>query len=797
MANGTGDMMIRFTSNRDNPAVGDWNTLDFTGTLQSSMFYCVIAFGTNGITMENGVLNIQNSVIGNNSRNGIEVVGGSATINNDEIAGNVEAGIYIAGGNTITVQNNTIRGNADGMVLAGHLTFPINVNQNSIFDNTRGISLEADAFDNTLILNNRLSTNGYGFYVSTTANTNITHNYIYDNNIGISYDRGTAHIAHFNDIYENNLGMDVSGSAMVNATSNYWGDESGPYHALLNPRGRGNRVGGDGVNLDFIFFLTNPIDYTNTPPTAVLWTDKILVAPNQNVTFVGADSYDDGRVDQYFFDFGDSRNSGWTTLTLFDHSYSSTGSYTAGLRVIDDFGVTSNTVYAAVNVQNLFPLDVAINLSQFAINFGQQMSVTVKVTVFGLDVANANVTMFAVKDGTFSPQTGLTDANGYFTTTFTAPNITDITDVRIIARASAAGYADGSDYEYLKVLPPLIIQTTLQPATVKSEEAATLTTRVTLGSWGEAVPDALLALSYDLGTFSTSSGVTDLNGTAVFNYTAPQTTTIVNATVLITTTKMGYAGGQEQLTITILPKVLNVQVTATSNVVTSEAELNVTAHVTYDTTPIPQANVTIASDNGGNFSTPTAMTDVYGDTIFTFTAPPANTPLSINFTARASKVGYADGEGTMNVTVYSGTLEVEVESALAVVKSQETALITVIVTSNATPVANASVTVSTNYGDFLLTSGTSDANGYCTFTFNAPRTAIQLSAVIGANATKNGFTDAENQTVVTITPEVVSQEEGGWPLTTMLLIIIPIVVVVIVVILIKLKVIAVSSNEEE
>jgi hypothetical protein len=225
--------------------------------------------------------------------------------------------------------------------------------------------------------------------------------------------------------------------------------------------------------------------------------------------------------------------------------------------------------------------------------------------------------------------------------------------------------------------------------------------------------------------------------------------------------------------------------------------LNVTAHVTYDTTPIPQANVTIASDNGGNFSTPTAMTDVYGDTIFTFTAPPANTPLSINFTAQASKVGYADGEGTMNITVYSGTLEVEVESALAAVKSQETALITVIVTSNATPVANASITVSTNYGDFLLTSGTSDANGYCTFTFNAPRTAIQLSAVIGANATRNGFTDAENQTVVTITPEVVSQEEGGWPLTTMLLIIIPIVVVVIVVILIKLKVIAVSSNEEE
>ena len=89
------------------------------------------------------------------------------------------------------------------------------------------------------------------------------------------------------------------------------------------------RLAAMGVNLDFIFFLSEPIDYNNTAPTAVLQTDKTLVAPNENVTFIGTNSYDDGRVDQYFYDFGDGANSGWTTLTLFNHTYSTVGTYTA------------------------------------------------------------------------------------------------------------------------------------------------------------------------------------------------------------------------------------------------------------------------------------------------------------------------------------------------------------------------------------------------------------------------------------------------------------------------------------
>jgi hypothetical protein len=125
------------------------------------------------------------------------------------------------------------------------------------------------------------------------------------------------------------------------------------------------------------------------------------------------------------------------------------------------------------------------------------------------------------------------------------------------------------------------------------------------------------------------------------------------------------------------------------------------------------------------------------------------------------------------------------------------------VTSNETglAVANASVSMSTNYGtffsNFTTSIGLTNTTGFATFIFNAPSTDTQLPVVLTTNVTKTGFISWENQTDITVTPETTSPQEGGWPITTILLIIIPIVIVVIVVILIKTKVIRVSSDEEE
>lgn len=792
VAKGTKDRMITFTSNRDEPEAGDWLAIELKGTHLSSLTYCVIEYGTNGTAVYEN-LDIQNSLVRHNSENGIMIKDGDVEVKNNEIVNNSMSGIYIAGGNQVTVQNNNIMSNGDGITLTGNLTLGINIHQNKILSNRQsGILLEASAYDKTNILNNTLSANSYGFYVSSNASTYITSNYISNNTVGIFYDKG-SHTVNYTDIYNNQMGMDVASNATVNAEHNYWGHESGPYHESLNPAGKGNPVGGDGVNLDFIFFLTAPIDYDNTLPTAILWTDKTLVAPNQTVTFVGTDSYDDGRVDQYFFDFGDGMNSSWTTLSLFTHNYASNGTYNAKLTVMDDFGNKTDSSVVVINVQNLAPLEASITLSSNTVICNEQILVTVYVSDGTSDVENATVTLFSVKGGSFTSLSDSTNSTGYFTATFTPQNVTEITNVRIIARASKSGYAHGSDYKYLKVLPLLRVQVTAEPAIVKSEEKATVTIYVT-SVFEQPVAEALLTLSSDKGNLSATTGVTDLNGRATFNFTAPQTTIIRNATITITATKSGYANGEGQIIIAIRPKVLAVQVTAKPSVTVSEAKVNVTVHVEYETVPILGANVTVTAENG-SFSIPTGLTDASGNVTFVFTAPQVNEQSTIIITVRATNVGYADGEGQLEITVSPRTFNIEIEVSPSIVESEETATVIVHVTckEDATPVTDATVTVSSTNGAFLVMTNTTNSKGTCTLVFNAPRATAQLTVTINATATKNGYESGQSQTQITVNPT----PGGGLPLITILLILIPVIAIVIVAVLIKLKVISISWGEEE
>jgi chondroitin AC lyase len=426
----------------------------------------------------------------------------------------------------------------------------------------------------------------------------------------------------------------------------------------------------------------------------------------------------------------------------------------------------------------------------------KDVSVTVYVSDGVNPVENANATFFSVKEGSFTPQSGLTNAEGYFTANFTAPNATRLMDVRIIARASGAGFADGSNYQYVKVFPPLAVQVNAQPSTIIAEKSTIVTVLVTNG-FNEPVANASLTLSVDNGNLSAFSGVTDQNGNFSSVFTAPLTTVTLNATVSVNATKSGFVDVQGQTIINVLPKVLDVRIIAERTMIISESKVNMTVHVAYDAMPVQQANVSISPPNRGNFSDATGLTDAFGDVIFTFTAPQANAPLDIIITAHASKAMYADGDGALNITVTPGVLSVEVSSASPSVRSRESAVVTVLVTCNSTRVADAQVTVSVDNGNFSSTTAITDVSGSCTFIFNTPITTAQLSAVIRANATKNGFISAGNQTTITIAPEAPPQAEGGWPWWTILLIVIPVVIVVIVLVLIKLKIITVSSEEEE
>ena len=554
VANGTQDKMITFTSNKHQPEAGDWNAIEFNGTDPSTLAYCSIKYAKIGTAIENGNVEIKNCEISNNLQDGMTIVNSTVKVQNNVIANNSQSGIYVTGDNQVTIQNNTIRSNAYGILLTGNLISGVNLTQNTVLSNTQsGIQLDADAYNNIVVLYNVLSANNKGFYVSGQASTFITNNSISYNTIGIFYEQAQDHEAHWNDIYGNILGMDVSPTAVVDATYNYWGDESGPYHTSLNPAGKGNSVGGNGVNLDFIFFLTAPIGYINERPTARLLTDKKVVPPNQFVTFIATTSSDDRQVDQYFFDFGDGKNSSWTTLSIFVHEYSSVGTYDANVTVIDDFGVTSNNLATVtISVQNLTPLGVSLTPDYYTVDSEERVLITVHVTDGLSAVENANVTLFSVKGGSFTPSSGFTNSTGYFTATFAAPNITKQTNIRIIATASKSGYADGSDYDYLEVLPTLSVQVTVDSVSIVSE--ATSNVKVHVTSSGQSVANALVVVSSDGGgTFFATTGTTDSNGDVTFTYKAPKATTQLNVTITATASKSGYAGGEDEVEVTVIP----------------------------------------------------------------------------------------------------------------------------------------------------------------------------------------------------------------------------------------------------
>ena len=801
IAIGTQDKIITFTSNRDQPYAGDWNAIEFTGTQPSTLEYCSIKYATNGITVKNSNLKIQNCEIGNNLQNGMTIENSIVEAQNNEISDNFESGIHVTGDNQVTIQNNTIRSNKDGILLTGNSTSGVYITENILMSNTQsGIQLNADDYSNTNIQNNTLSANNNGFYVTGQGNTYISGNSISYNTIGIFYQRtqnytGTqGHEAHWNDIYENELGMDISSSenatVTVNAEYNYWGDESGPYHISLNPAGKGNPVGGDGINLDFIFFLTAPIGYINKPPIAELLTDKKVVSPSQTVTFIATTSSDDRQVDQYFYDFGDGKNSGWTTLSIFVHKYSSTGTYNATLKVMDDFAVTSNNLPTVmITCQALPLLDVSLTPSSFEVGSGRQVSITVHATSGTSPVENANIALFPIVGGSFTPSSGSTNSTGYFTATFSAPNVTLITNVRITATASKSNYADGSDYEYLMVLPPLLVQVTPHPQRIKSEATSNLAVHVTYS--GTPVSDATVIMSSDGGgSFNQETGTTNEDGDCTFAFTAPHTATHLNLTITATATKSGYINGQGQTKITV-EQALLVQVTCNPASLNSEMTANVTVNVTYESNPISDAIVTLSSDNGGIFHPTTGTTDENGECTFTYTSPKVTTPTNLTITTTARRTGYADGRNQTTISVSPGELIAQVAANPSIVETEATSTVTVHVTCNEQPVTDAVVTVSSEAGGtFSFTIGTTNINGDCTFVFTTPHTTTYLDITITATATKSGYINGQGQTKITVKPA-----PAGLPLTIIFIVAAAITVIAIVLVLIRLKIIAISLKE--
>jgi len=87
-----------------------------------------------------------------------------------------------------------------------------------------------------------LSDNGADGYAQFAGSTLITDSEITRQNIGITLFDGTLSI-HHSSLHDNtDYGVLNNGGTIIDATNNWWGDASGPYHPTLNPSATGNGV---------------------------------------------------------------------------------------------------------------------------------------------------------------------------------------------------------------------------------------------------------------------------------------------------------------------------------------------------------------------------------------------------------------------------------------------------------------------------------------------------------------------------------------------------------------------------
>ncbi|MEM2130046.1 MAG: right-handed parallel beta-helix repeat-containing protein [Candidatus Bathyarchaeia archaeon] len=118
---------IIFTSNSARPTPGNWNTILLRNQYNNSIVsWCRINYGTNGLTLDGGIISIQNVNITNNSNCGINFTRNKmdASILNTIISNNGENGILIPGSGNgyirITIANSTITSNGMNGVLADY-----------------------------------------------------------------------------------------------------------------------------------------------------------------------------------------------------------------------------------------------------------------------------------------------------------------------------------------------------------------------------------------------------------------------------------------------------------------------------------------------------------------------------------------------------------------------------------------------------------------------------------------------------------------------------------------------------
>ena len=218
VAMGTTSEPIVFTSSLQDPFIGDWGGIYFSGAccpiVQTTLQHVVVEYSSYGVWLAYyGDLAITDSVIRYSANNGVNVdylnqgtltVGGStitnnagngiydrnysvSTISGNEISDNGNYGLHHRYGTALTVSGNIMAGNSNGNIYAyfSQPGTPV-IQNNTVSGGGTGIHLSGSEYDvKGLVEGNSISGHGSGLYMDGKAVADVLNNVISGNDAGI------------------------------------------------------------------------------------------------------------------------------------------------------------------------------------------------------------------------------------------------------------------------------------------------------------------------------------------------------------------------------------------------------------------------------------------------------------------------------------------------------------------------------------------------------------------------------------------------------------------------------------
>jgi len=343
--------------------MGIWLFSSHNNTLRNNV--CPSGTYGSGIRLEDSNNNslisnhcLEGAVSGSGST-GIYLLGSGNILRGNRCFG-MSTGIRLEGSHNV-LKYNICSENYCGMTLTGsgnvlaNNTVTSNINEGIELRNSKRITLGY----------NICQFNEYGISLFNVSESELSHNTITGNEKGIWIDSpGGAYpttnlSAHDNNIFGNTeYGVDAAENDdyPINATNNWWGEDSGPYHQANNTAGTGDNI------TDFVEFDPWLQERINRAPAAHIDSVSPGLALEGTLVRLSASGIDDTGIDRYIWSSSIDGVIYAGPLAGITLSNLSAGHHTLTLRVQDEDGVPSDEVTTTITVHSR-PLATTITIS--------------------------------------------------------------------------------------------------------------------------------------------------------------------------------------------------------------------------------------------------------------------------------------------------------------------------------------------------------------------------------------------------------------------------------------------------